>query len=290
VLNARLALLVFALLAAGCSRIDTLRLAHANEGTPVEWPAGRPSLELALEVAPDGRAWLPVSVDGSAPIPFLLQTSAGAIAITGARAAGFGPVGAGRLSLDPHLLPGIPGGLLIKQRRLALDTLVLGDQSVLLVDPRDWPHGQPRQGAAGVLGYDLFRRFIVEVDVTGSRLALHRAGTLDFGAMTEVQRLAILGRVPFFEASLESGRSAGRWLRLQFDPGEPVGICLDQGPRRGGVVLAGRRIELADAPCTTAVRPPGAVERDGVFGARALEHLVVTVDYEGRRIGFQARD
>lgn len=256
----------------------------------MEWPAGRPALELKLEVAPDGRAWLPVSVDGSAPIPFMLQTAAGAIAITGARAAGFGPVGAGRLTLDAHLLPGIPGGLLIKQRRLALDTLVLGDQSVLLVDPQDWPHERPRQGAAGVLGYDLFRRFVVELDVTGSRLALHRAGALDFGTMAEMQRLAILGRTPYFEAWLDAGRSPGRWLRLQFEPGEPVGICLDQGPRRGGVVLAGRRIELAEAPCSMAGRPPGKVERDGVFGARALEAFIVTVDYEGRRIGFRPRD
>lgn len=277
-------------LAAGCSRVDTLRLAHANEGTPVEWPAGRLSVELELQSSADGRVWLPVSVDGNAPIPFLLQSSAGAIAITGARAAGFGPAGAGRLTLHDQVLPGIREGLLIKQRRLALDTLVLGDQSLLLVDPGEWPHGQPGRGAAGVLGYDLFRRFVVELDVTGSRVALYRAGMLDTSEMPDVQRLAILGRLPYFEAWLEPRRAPGRWLRLQFEPGAPVGVCLDQASRGGAVVIAGRRIELAAAPCPAAESLPGRAERDGIFGAGALQGLVVTVDYEGRRIGFRPRD
>jgi len=256
----------------------------------VEWPAGSLSVELELQNPSDGRVWLPVSVDGNAPIPFLLQSSAGAIAITGARAAGFGPAGAGRLTLHDQVLPGIRGGLLIKQRRLALDTLVLGDQSLLLVDPGEWPHGQPGRGAAGVLGYDLFRRFVVELDVTGSRVALYRAGMLDISEMPDVQRLAILGRLPYFEAWLEPRRAPGRWLRLQFEPGEPVGVCLDQAARGGAVVIAGRRIELADTPCPSAEGLPGRAERDGIFGAGALQGLVVTVDYEGRRIGFRPRD
>jgi hypothetical protein len=277
-------------LAAGCSRIDSLRLAHANSGTPVEWPVGEVTLGLELELSADGRPWLPVSVDDSVLVPFLLQASAGAIAVTGARAAGFGPGGAGRLALQDHLLPGVPGGLLIKQRRLALASLVLGDQSLLLVDAADWPHGQPRQGPAGVLGYDLFRRFTVELDVGDRRLLLHRPGGLDFNAMAEVQRLAVFRRVPYFEAWLEPGQAPGRWLHLQFEPGAPVGICLDQPPGDGVVVIAGRRIALARAPCPPEVRPRRMSERDGLFGAAALQGLVVGVDYEQGRIGFRARD
>jgi hypothetical protein len=289
-LNARLLLLAMVLLVAGCSRIDTLRLAHANGGTPVDWPAGVNALEFDLQLSSDGRPWLPISVDGSAPVPFLLQASAGAIAITGARAAGFGPAGAGRLSLREHLLPGVAGGLLIKQRRLAIGELVLGDQSVLLVDPANWPHGMPRQGPAGVLGYDLNRRFIIEFDLGGRRLSLYRAGGLDVGAMAETQRLAILGRVPYFEAWLEPARGQGRWVRLQFEPGEPGGICLDAGPTAGTVLVAGHQFPLEDAPCRPAASSGHRAERDGVFGAGALRDLVVAVDYAGGRIGFRSRD
>lgn len=274
--------------AAGCSRIDTLRLAHANGGTPVEWPAGQNMLELELEISTDGRPWLPVSVDGNVPIPFLLQASAGAIAVTGARAAGFGPFAAGRLTMHGELLPEIPGGLLVKGRRLAFDSLALSDQSLLLVESADWPHGQPQHGAAGLLGYDLLRRFTVELDLGGRRMLLYREGGREFDTMPEIQRLLVLGRIPYFEAWMESESAPGRWLRLQFEPGAATGICLDRPqPNIGVVTLAGRRIEVAKAACALAGEAHPV--RDGLIGAAALQGLVVTVDYEGRRIAFRPR-
>jgi len=245
---------------------------------------------MDLELSADGRPWLPVSVDGNAPVPFLLQASAGAIAVTGARAAGFGPAGAGRITLQDALLPGIPGGLFVRQRRLALDALVLGDQSLLLVEPADWPHGQPRRGAAGVLGYDLLRRFVVELDLPGRRLTLYRAHALDVSGLPDAQRLAVLERTPYFEAWLEIADAPGRWLRLQFEPGDPVGVCLDDAPPEGAVILAGQRIELADAPCPASPGARGPAGRDGVFGAGALQSLVAVVDYPAGRIAFRAPD
>jgi hypothetical protein len=290
ILSARLALLVVVLLAAGCSRIDTLRLAHANGGTPVEWPPGATLVEMELDVATDGRPWLPVAVDDNPPVPFLLQAAAGAIALTGARAEGFGPFGAGSLTLRHELLPGIDGGLLIKQRRLALGTLALGDQSVLLVDADQWPHGRPRGGPAGVIGHDLFRRFVVELDIAAGRLALYRPGSRDVARMSDSQRLAVLDRIPYFEAWLDAGGEAGRWVRLQFEPAAPVGICLDEEPRRGIITIAGRTIEVATLPCPPAGSPRRQAARDGIFGAAALAELLVAVDFEGGRIGFSARD
>ncbi len=278
------------LVAAGCDRIDTLRLAYANNGTPIDWPSGVPAVELALETTVDGRIWIPVSVDDNPPVPFLLQASAGAVALTGARASGFGPVGAGSLALRDDVLPGIRGGLLIKQRRFALGSLVLDGQSLLLVAPEDWPHGTPGGAAAGVLGYDLLRRFVVELDAGNSRLAVYRAGRLDVGGMPEAYRLAVLQRVPYFEVSMESGGPAARWLRLQFEPAVPVGICLDEEPDPGVVTLAGRKIPIDVAPCP-AVGPRGQRQgRDGMFGAGALRGLVVAVDYERGLIGFRAHD
>jgi hypothetical protein len=285
----RATLLLAAVLAlAGCSRIDTLRLAHANGGTPVEWPAGTVSLTVPLVPLREPGAWLPVSVDGSAPVPFLLQASAGAIALTGARPAGPRPAGAGQLRLLEGLLPGIDGGLLVKQRRLALESLVLREQSLLLVDTAAWPHPRPRRGAAGVLGYDLFRRFAVELDLPAGQVVLHRPGAFDFSTATEVARLMVLDRRPYFEAAVESSGGPRQWLRLQFEPAAPVALCLDRRVRGGTVVIAGRTLVRSEGPCEPRASLGAGHDRDGVLGGGALQALVVIVDYEGGRIGFRA--
>ena len=281
----------------GCSRVDTLRFAYANEGTPAEWPAGAAVAHLALAPTPGQTPWLQISVDDSDPVPFLFQASAGAIALTGARAAGFGPIGAGRLTLRGGLLPGVGEGMLIKQRRLVLGGIALRDQSLLLVDPAEWPHGQPGGGAAGVIGYDLLRRFVVEFDLSGRRLSLHRRNSFDVGGMPVVHRLAVLRRVPYFEARLEFADGTGRWVRLQFEPAASSGLCLDESVPPAVVAVGGRLIPVDAVPCPTSAAGPGepgsmepGTARDGIFGAEALSALVVAVDYENGRIGFRPRE
>jgi len=254
-------------------------------------------MHLALEATPGGRPWLPVSIDDSDPVPFLFQASAGAIALTGARAAGFGPIGAGRLTLRGGLVPGIRGGMLIKQRRLALGGITLRDQSLLLVDPSDWSHDQPGGGAAGVIGYDLLRRFVVELDLSGGRMSLHRRNSFDVGGMPVVSRLAVLRRVPYFEAWVEFEQGEGRWVRLQFEPASRVGLCLDEPGPQAMASVGGLLIPVEPVPCepsAVAAGEPGGTDpgtaRDGVFGAQALRALVVAVDYENGRIGFRPRE
>jgi hypothetical protein len=256
----------------------------------MEWPPGARTVELQLVPMPDGRPWVPVSVDGSATVPFLLQPSAGAIALTGARAPGFGSMAAGSLSLRDGLMPGITQGLLIKQRRLEFGPVVLAEQSLLLVEPPDWPHPDPRRAAAGVIGFDLFRRVTVELDLKEGRMTLSRPGEVDVAGMTDVRRLLVLERVPYFEAWLEPEDAPGGWVRLQFEPGEDAGICLDRAQGEGTVTLAGQNIEVASIPCRPAASAGRMADRDGVFGAAALRSLAVAVDYSGGRIGFRPHD
>lgn len=283
-----LPLLAVLLLVAGCGRVDTLRLGHANSGTPVEWPAAAISMELPLRHDEHGRPWLAVSVDGHPPVPFLLQASAGAIALTGANPEGFGPGHVGRARLSRPLLPGIDSGRLVKQRRLALGELVLGDQSLLLVELGDWPHGRPGGGAAGVIGYDLLRRFAAEIALDSERLILYRRGTVP-EMPADSRRLVVLERRPYFEAWLELEAGLGRWVRLQFEPAARTGLCLDEPSFAGSIRLGGERVAAAAEPCEpgTAVSSVMAA-RDGVLGAGGLAGLVITVDFERGRIGFSA--
>jgi hypothetical protein len=52
-----------------------------------------------------------------------------------------------------------------------------------------------------------------------------------------------------------------------------VGICLDEDPRRGIITIAGRRFEVAEAPCAPAGSPRRQAARDGILGAAALADM-----------------
>lgn len=217
-------------------------------------------------------------------MPFLLQASAGAPALTGARLSGQDAVGAGRIRLSGSLLPGIPGGVMIRNRHLSLGTAALLHQTLLLVAANDWPYVRPEGGAAGVLGYDILRRYVVELDAAGDTVVLHRSG-FDFAELPDVRRLAVLARRPYFEARLDPDGSDDHWVRLLLEPADPTTFCLDRPLGRGAELeLAGRRLRPAAVPCPGA--PAREADRDGILGAGVLGMLRIVIDYQGGRVGF----
>lgn len=283
-MNLRLAsVLVLLLLAQACGRVDELRLAHANDGTAAAWPPGTPMIEMPLLPGDEGRAWVGVSVDGNPPVPFLLQNGAGAIAVTGARLPRELPEVIGRMTNVGSLLPGIAGGRLVQNRRLGIGPLEFLEQGLLIVDTSDWPHGRPGGGGAGVIGYDLFRRFPVEIDRDAGKAWLLKAGSVDVPLYQEVVRLAVLARRPYMEMERVAERERG-WVRLQLELGWPGGACLDRPGEGGRIVLPGGDMDIELEPCDAARLPADpAARRDGVLGFGALEGRRLLVDYPGGR-------
>ena len=282
------ALLVALLLLQACGRIDDFRLAHANDATPAVWPPGTPRIEMPLVSAGTGQAWVGVSVDGSAPVPFLLYNGAGAVAVTGARLPRELPAVIGRGTGVETLLPGIAGGRLVQNRRLGIGPLEFLEQGLLIVDTSDWPHGRPGGGAAGVIGYDLFRRFPVEIDPAAGRAWLMKAGSVEVPLYEEVMRLAVLDRRPYVEVE-RAGDGGQDWVRLQLELGWPGGACLDDRNGGGRIVLPGDDVEIAGEPCDPSRLPADpAARRDGVLGFGALEGRRLLVDYPGGRAIFRA--
>jgi hypothetical protein len=282
--TSRLALVLLALAsAAGCGRVEKLRLAHANDGTPAEWPPGVVRLETPLLAGETGRPWIGVSVDGSPPVPFLLQTGAGAVAVTGAREPRELPELIGRMAEVGSLLPGVSGGRLVHNRRLGVESLALLDQSVLLVEEADWPHGRPLGGAAGVVGYDLLRRFALEIDRDAGLAWLIRPESVEIPFQQAFMRLAVLERRPYLEAEWVNGDDR-EWVRLQLELSWPGAVCLDSSAPVGRVVLAGGTAPVPAGPCPVGDIPPDAVAgRDGVLGYGALQGRRLLLDYAGGR-------
>lgn len=281
----RAALCLLAVLAAaGCGRVESLRLAHANDGTRAEWPAGVLRVEMELLAERTGQPWVGVSVDGNPPAPFLLQNASGAVAVTGARLPRPLPAAIGGMTGVERLLPGIPGGRLVHNRRLGLGEVTLLDQGLLIVEQDDWPHARPGGGAAGVIGYDLFRRFAVEIDRPAGRVALLRPGSVELPLDQAWMRLAILGRRPYVELRHEGPEPDPPWARMQIEVGWPGGACLDRDGAGGHVLLAERPVPVDTVACDPRVLPADpAAERDGVLGYGALAGLRLLLDYPGGR-------
>lgn len=266
----------------GCERVDELRLAHANDGTRADWPPGVGRIVLPLLAPGSGQPWIGVSVDGSPPVPFLLQNAAGAVAVTGARLPGQG----GRFFVPEEsaadLLPGVASGRLVHNRRLALEALVLQDQSLLLVSEEAWPHARPGGGAAGLLGYDLFRRMPVELDPAAGVVTLLKPRAVDIPLHQEVMRLALLDRRPYLEVRRPDSLE-GDVIRLQLEVGWPGTVCLDS-PGGGEVMLNGRPLPIEAAGCDGLRFPADpAAGRDGLLGYGALGNRRLLVDYPGGR-------
>jgi len=286
--NFRSALFVAALvLLQACGRVDDFRLAHANDATTAVWPPGTPRIEMSLVSAGTGQAWVGVSVDGSAPVPFLLYNGAAAVAVTGARLPRELPEVIGRMTDVEALLPGISGGRLVQNRRLGVGPLQFLEQGLLIVDTSDWPHRRPGGGAAGVIGYDLFRRFPVEIDPAAGRAWLMKAGGAEVALYDEVMRLAVLDRRPYLEVE-RAGDGGQDWVRLQLELGWPGGACLDESGPGGRIVLPGDDLEIEGEPCDPSRLPADPVaRRDGVLGFGALQGRRLLVDYPGGRAIFR---
>jgi hypothetical protein len=241
------------------------------------------TVTLALERDADGRPWLPVSVDGNPAAPFLLLGSAGAVALTGAQAPAQNFPGAGRLQLRGRLLPGVGGGRMLKNRHLALGPVSLVDQTLLLVAPEEWPYGSPGEGAAGVIGYDLLRRFVLRLDPVRDVVVLHRPGSFDFRDRDDIRRLAVLNRRPYVEARMEQRQDEARWVRVLLDPGLATGFCLDRPTAQpADLELAGFRFRASGEACPDVPDPRAG--REGAVGGRVLGRLDVVIDYESGRV------
>lgn len=168
-------------------------------------------------------AFVDVVVNGADPIPFLLDTGAGATVIDLATATRLGlPLrggvearGAGESSVEASLLPnarvGVAGATL---EDIGLVAMPLSDLAPKL--------GRPLHG---VLGYDVLCRLVFEIDYAGSRLRVHDPTTFAYSGAGCSIPIVIEGNHPHVEATITLGE---RVLRDRFllDTGADLALAL----------------------------------------------------------------
>ena len=142
---------------------------------------------------------------------------------------------------------------------------------------------RPGGGAAGLLGYDLFRRTPVELDPAAGTVSLLRSRAVDIPLHQEVMRLAILDRRPYVEVR-RAGPGAGEVFRLQLEVAWAGAACLDVPGEARQIVVGGQQVDIEAAGCDGERFPADpAAGRDGILGYGALENRRLLVDYPGGR-------
>lgn len=230
-----------------CSQIELGRLYFANNGTEVLLEQALP---LTLPFREDN-GWIIVqaSVNGSKPVDFVVDTGASMLAILDGpktTALGLDMSDVRRLGSEDDLAA--PNAAV--QRNLDLDfgPLTFVGQTVLAIplatikcsdEIRDPPF-------QGVIGHELFHRYVVEIDYDRGELVLHDPETWRYEGPGNVIPAEISGRQPFVQARIAAPDGSSYDARLHVDSG--AGIDLSLFPQT-----------------SAAIRPAGGETKNGCF-------------------------
>lgn len=308
--------LVVALALSGCSQLDLARLYLANNGSPAELARPLPITLPYRDV--DGWILLPATVNGRAPIEFVLDTGASVVAlIADERTAhlGLDLRDVRRLGAADDLAA--PVGA--RQDGLAIDFggVVLRNQAALAIPAKTLDCVDARKKTApfnGVIGHDLFRRYTVAVDRDRGTVTLHDPDTYRYTGSGRIVPARISARQPFIEADVKAPDGAPYRARLHVDSGAGLDLTLFpgsnpairepvDGPIRSACFVGGRatykagapvQLDLAGSAATTPAeyavgRDVVAAGQNGRLGARFLAHFNVVFDYARERIILEPR-
>ena len=287
-------------------------LYFANVRSSAEWLDNREVVSVPFHY--DGHVLVPVKVNRGPSLPFALDTGAPFPGIIG------GPHLDG-LSLDlGGTVPiggsgsgATPRGRVIRRLDLTLGPAQLSGLAAVLIPWHEMSgfFSTPEQVyIQGILGYDLFRRYVVVVDFERELLTLHRPGDFRYDGDGEILELSFSQRKPYVSAEVTLHDGASVPVKLHVDLGQTSTLSLIPGSRPAIVTppaavrvegrgLSGRihklmgrvrelrfgRHRLRDVICTFPVSGHAtAGGRHGVVGLGALSRFRVILDYPRRRM------
>lgn len=302
-----LALLALAALA-GCD----LRYALLGFPQPVATIDGDAPVELAYREGRGGLVILSARVNGRADVDFILDTGAPVtVLIEGPRTAGLGLDSSRARKLGGDS-PAAPVGDIQEGFALAFGRLSLSGMALVVIPESSMSCRErfAQVGFGGVIGADLFRRFVVEVDPAARRVRLHEPAHWRVPAEAAVVPLTFHAGHPFVEATVSTG-GAPIALQMNVDTGMNRALTLAVGSHpaiglpAGGTVrtscyvngvreereaeglvevaLGGERIPVAKAVYS---QSPNAVDgaRTSTLGAGLFAGRRHFIDYPGRRL------
>lgn len=228
-----------ALCLSACDQITMARLYFANNGTDVQL---KQALPLTLPFREEN-GWVIVAarVNG-APADFVLDTGASMLAIlTSAKTEALGlDMSEVRRIGDADSLAAIQAAV---QPSVDIDfgPLALPGQTVLAIPVETLKcSGEiPEPPFQGVIGHELFHRYVVEINYDRGEVVLHDPGTYRYTGTGEVVPAEISGRQPFVQAHVTAADGKAYDARLHVDSGAGIDLSLFPQTHEGIVVPAG---------------------------------------------------
>ena len=295
----RLLAILAVLLAAGCTFPQ-----------PVVTMSGQGPVELPFRVAADGLVLLQGRVNGAHDVEFILDTGAPVTVLIDnarTRALGLDTSGARRLGGDD---PASPTGVIRGGYSIAFGRVALTELTAVVIPGASLPCPERFDaiGFGGVVGADLFRRFVVEIDWSRRIVRLHEPGPWIPSAGMRPVPIVFESGHPYVHSTihLPDGRSVP--TRLHLDTGMNLGLSLATakgGPFEAPADGRERSACFVSARTTAVEGPPVAIELEGVrlagvtpvyapaegasstrrtgaLGAAALSRHPLVVDYPRR--------
>lgn len=294
---------------AGCNLHDAL----FGFPEPAVAVLGRTPVELAYREAPGGIVILRGRVNDKADVDFILDTGAPVtVLLEGERTAALGLDTSGARPLGDPANPATPTGVIQPGFRIDFGGVSFSGLTAVVVPAKTMPCPErfAAIGFGGVIGADLFRRFVVEVDTARKVVRLHDPKSWRLPEGGTVVPIALQGRHPFVEAKLTLADGREIASRMNVDTGSNGTLTLAAGsppalpmPRDGEVrrsclvngvredrlgppvtvTLGGVKVPV-EAPVYSEALNPVDGTRTGTIGAGFFQGRRFYIDYPGSRI------
>ena len=288
-----------------------LALAACAFAPPTIRVSGPAPVELPFRLAADGLIVLTGRVNGAHDVEFILDTGAPVTVLIDnarTRALRLDTSGAMRLGSDPAS----PTGVIRGGHSIDFGRVYLSELTAVVIPGTSLPCQErfDSVGFGGVIGADLFRRFVVEVDWTERLVRLHEPGAWQPPAGLTAVALAFEDGHPYVRSTVELGNGQRLPARLHLDTGMNLGLALPTGgsspfsapadatPRTtcfvsaqrsalegGSVTLELGGVRLGNVtPIYAPAKGASATRQSGALGAGALRRQALVIDYPRSRI------
>jgi hypothetical protein len=284
-----------------------LGIVAANCAAPAPLPPSPHPVEITADIV-NNLVLVPVSVNGSTPAPFILDTGASTSVLDEADAAQFGLTPGGKVTA------GTAGGSIdaatLRNVTLELGGVTLPAFDMVAIDLSGVEAGLG-QHVAGILGSEIFKVRVVEIDYANKVVRLHDAPGFSYGGSARPVAMVFRDDIPLVRPIFVTPAGEEMDTKVEFDTGQAGALTLIRPfaigaelmdpahpgvPITTGAILAGKvpasvmrigSIRLGAASLTnvvTNVTPTAEAagvsgETMGLLGGEVLRRFRVFVDY-----------